>query len=66
MIYLSVNNDLLTRNIQVISKTPDRRFQRTGISTYDDCSWMPDDRFQDAVSAAVDEFMGKTSEADFY
>lgn len=43
-----------------------KRFADTIDRTYDDCSWMPDDRFQDAISAAVDEFMGKTSEADFY
>lgn len=42
------------------------RFAHTIDRAYDDCSWMPDDRFQDAISAAVDEFMGKTSEADFY
>ena len=43
-----------------------RRFADTIDRTYDDCSCMPDDQFQDAISAAVDKFMGKMSETDLY
>lgn len=43
-----------------------RRFADTIDRAYDDCSRMPDERFQDAISAAVDKFMGKTSQADLY
>ena len=42
------------------------KFADTIDRTYDDCSSMPDDRFQDAISAAVDDFLGKTSKSDLY
>ena len=43
-----------------------RGFADTIDRTYDNSAWMPDDRFQDAISDTVDEFLGKTSEDDFY
>ena len=43
-----------------------RKFADTIEHTYSTCSWMTDDRFQDAISDAVDEFLGTAPKADIY
>ena len=43
-----------------------RKFADTVERTYSACSWMPDDRFQDAISAAVDEFLGTAPKVDIF
>ena len=42
------------------------KFADTIERTYSACSWMPDDRFQDAISDAVDEFLGTAPKVDIY
>ena len=42
------------------------KFADTIEHTYSACSWMPDDRFQNAISAAVDEFPGTAPKVDIY
>ena len=43
-----------------------RKFADTIECTYSTCSWIPDDRFQDAISNAVDEFLGTAPKVDIY
>ena len=43
-----------------------RKFTDTIERTYSACSWMPDERFQDAISDAVDEFLGAAPKVDIY
>ena len=43
-----------------------RKFADTIERIYSTCSWMPDDRFQDAISNAVDEFLGTAPKVDIY
>lgn len=43
-----------------------RRFANTIDHTYSNCSWMPDDRFREAISDALDEFLGIQPQADTY
>ena len=43
-----------------------RKFADTIERTYSTCSRMPDDRFQDAISDAVDEFLSTTPKMDIY
>ena len=43
-----------------------RNFADTIEHTYSTCSWMLDDRFQDTISDAVDEFLGTAPKADIY
>ena len=45
---------------------PARKFADTIERTYSACSWMPDDRLQDAISNAVDEFLGTAPKVDIY
>ena len=42
------------------------RFADTIDQTYDACSYMADEDFQDAIADAVDEFLGITPEADIF
>lgn len=42
------------------------RFADTIDQTYDACSYMADEDFQDTIADAVDEFFGITSEADIF
>lgn len=43
-----------------------RRFVNTIERTYSCCSWMSDDRFREAISDALDEFLGNQPQADLY
>lgn len=42
------------------------RFADTIDQTYDACSYMADEDFQDAIADAVDEFWGNAPEADIF
>lgn len=42
------------------------RFTDTIDQTYDACSYMADEDFQDAIADAVDEFFGIRPEADIF
>lgn len=42
------------------------RFTDTIDQTYDACSYMADEDFQDAIADAVDEFLGIRPEADIF
>jgi len=43
-----------------------RRFADTIDRTYDACSYMKDEAFRDAISDAVDVFLGNAPEADIF
>lgn len=42
------------------------RFADTIDQTYDACSYMADEDFQDAIADAIDEFLGITPEANIF
>ena len=42
------------------------RFADTIDQTYDACSYMADEDFQDAIANTVDEFLGNAPEADIF
>ena len=43
-----------------------RKFVDTIERTYTSCSWLPDDRFREAIADAVDEFLGRSPKTDIY
>ena len=42
------------------------KFPDTIECTYSVCSWIPDDSFQDAISNAVDRFLGTAPKTDIF
>ena len=62
-------NMILPKNFPVFRHEHPRlssRFTDTFDQTYDACSYMASEDFQDAIADAVDEFLGITPEADIF
>ena len=60
--YVKKNFPAFTRGRPGLSS----RFADTIDQTYDTCSYMADEDFQDAIADAVDEFWGNAPEADIF